>query len=323
MNRGKTERLLNLVFALMATTRPLSRDDIRRSVSGYDPEASDEAFERMFERDKDELRSMSIPVHTVTNAFDEVQGYLISQANYELIDLTVSAREMQILSVSQSVWDQAVLGPAARSAVWKIEASASSSSHNETSMNQSVTDPKAGFARVRAREAAILPLLKAAREHKVVHFSYKTLEKEVEKRVFEPWSVVCRSGRWYTVGFDVTRNEQRTFKLARIQGSVTITAKEAVHSKQTDEREGFNFSESEIKIEAIIGVAKSHGAALRKAAVRIQEGSEHDVIHINAVEQEIIEWVLTSLPEIRSIEPPSLHRSVVSVLTEMADLYHG
>ncbi len=81
-----------------------------------------ESFERMFERDKDELRSMGIPIITVSNAFDEVLGYRIPQDNYRLINLNLTARELEILSVTQEVWDQAVLGPAARSAVWKIEA---------------------------------------------------------------------------------------------------------------------------------------------------------------------------------------------------------
>jgi proteasome accessory factor B len=323
VNRGKTERLLNLVFALMSSQRPVTRDDIRRSVAGYDPEASNEAFERMFERDKDELRSMGIPVRTVTNAFDEVLGYQIIQENYRLIDLNVSAREIQILSVSQSVWDQAVLGPAARSAVWKIEGSQQIESHTDQSLSSSTSHPQVGFARVRASEAAILPLLRAAREHKVVQFTYKPLGKELEKRTFEPWSVMCRSGRWYTVGFDVTRNEKRTFKLARIQGSVTVTAKEAVQANQWDGRENFKFPESDQTIDAVITVSHSHGAALRKAAVSIEKFVDHDVIHVNATEQDLVEWILVSLPEIQKIEPRSLHDSVVSVLTGMAANYHG
>lgn len=323
MNRGKTERLLNLVFALMATARPVSREEIRRTVSGYDSEAADETFERMFERDKDELRSMGIPVHTVTNAFDEVLGYLITRENYQLIDLSVTAREIQILSVSQNVWDQAVLAPAARSAVWKMEASPHADPRATPSLTSSVSDLQVGFARVRAKEAAILPLLKAAREHKVVQFVYKPLNRDPEMRLFEPWAVMCRSGRWYSVGFDLMRDEQRTFKLARIQGAVNVTARDSSHSSQWKGLDGFTFTDSDVKIDAAIGVSQTHGAALRRAAKSIQVKTNHDLIHVNATEQELVEWILTSLPEIHSIEPPSLHENVVTVLEKMAVNYRG
>ena len=63
----RTERLLNLVIALLAAHTPVSRQVVQSSVAGYDPTATTTAFERMFERDKDELRSMGIPIETVTD----------------------------------------------------------------------------------------------------------------------------------------------------------------------------------------------------------------------------------------------------------------
>ena len=57
MAAAKTERLLNLVICLLATSRYLTKEQVRRAVPGYSE--SDEAFERMFERDK-ELRQLGI-----------------------------------------------------------------------------------------------------------------------------------------------------------------------------------------------------------------------------------------------------------------------
>ena len=74
---GRTERLLNLVICLLGAERPVSRASLRQSIPGYSDATSDEAFERMFERDKDELRHMGIPVDTVVNVQGEVEGYLI------------------------------------------------------------------------------------------------------------------------------------------------------------------------------------------------------------------------------------------------------
>ncbi len=321
MNRGKTERLLNLVFALMATARPLSREDIRQSVSGYDSQSSSESFERMFERDKDELRSMGIPIITVSNAFDEVLGYRISQDNYRLIDLHLTARELEILSVTQEVWDQAVLGPAARSAIWKIESFSVEADTPQSvgAISRSLT----GLARVRAREAAILPLLKAARERRVVQFTYKPLDKEAEKRAFEPWSIVCRGGRWYTVGFDQDRNDQRTFRLSRIQGTVVVTARNATAPPSSEIVRSIAFPHDDEIIEAVIDVAKTHGATLRRNAQSVENLADHDTLRISAAQSDLVEWILTSLPEVLSIQPAALRHSVTSTLINMEGGYGG
>lgn len=321
MNRGKTERLLNLVFALMATVRPLTRDDIRESVAGYDSDVSSESFERMFERDKDELRSMGVPVLTVMNAFDEVLGYRISQDSYRLIDLNLTARELEILSVTQDVWDQTVLGPAARSAVWKVGALGMEVKNSESL--PPLADSLMGLARIRAREAAILPLLKAARERRIVEFGYKPLGKEVEKRIFEPWSVVCRSGRWYTVGFDVVRSAQRTFKLSRIQGSVVVTARKATGVVDKVSLSSLDFPKEDDQIEATIVIAQSHGAALRKNASSIKHEEFFDTVSITASQSDLVEWILRSLPEIQRIDPLALRESVMSTLVTMESRFSG
>jgi proteasome accessory factor B len=56
----KIERLINLTIALLATKRFLTKSEIFRTVEGY--EGSPETKERMFERDKDDLRSLGISI---------------------------------------------------------------------------------------------------------------------------------------------------------------------------------------------------------------------------------------------------------------------
>ena len=79
---AKTERLLNLVICLLYTRRPLSKAKIRDAVPQYGLTASTEAFDRMFERDKDELRDLGIPLVTepVDAYFDDEPGYRIDGA---------------------------------------------------------------------------------------------------------------------------------------------------------------------------------------------------------------------------------------------------
>ena len=94
MSRRKTERLLSLVVCLLATQRYLTASQIRHSVPGY-PDA-DEPFKRMFERDKDELRELGIPLETGTVA-DE-PGYRIRQQAYELPEVQLEPDEAAVLA---------------------------------------------------------------------------------------------------------------------------------------------------------------------------------------------------------------------------------
>ncbi len=109
----RTERLLNLVIALMASESAVSRADIHRQIPGYAQAASPAAFERMFERDKDELRSMGIPVETVLDVNGEVRGYRIPQDRYALAELDLTVAERAAVAVAAQVWGQASVGPVA------------------------------------------------------------------------------------------------------------------------------------------------------------------------------------------------------------------
>src|ERR1700754_4532998 len=85
----RAERLVNLVICLLSTRQFLTAERIRDAVPGYEAsdgsKATDEAFKRMFERDKAELRDVGIPLETGRNShFDTEDGYRIMQREYEL-----------------------------------------------------------------------------------------------------------------------------------------------------------------------------------------------------------------------------------------------
>lgn len=214
---SRTERLLNLVIALLSTRSPLSRAVIQASVAGYDTDASVAAFERMFERDKEELRSMGIPITTVTDVHGEVQGYVIDAEEYSLAGVDFTADELAVLNLAAQVWDDAVLESAAVTAVRKLE----------SSVEDSAAPIPQTFGVLTAKDAALLPLLRAVREHKVVKFSYlKPGEDHAEKRTVQPWALRSLEGHWYLSGRDVDKGEQRVFRISRIDGSVQVTAQE-------------------------------------------------------------------------------------------------
>jgi proteasome accessory factor B len=214
MSRRKTERLLSLVVCLLSARRYLTAAQIREAVPGY-PE-SFEAFKRMFERDKDELRELGIPLETGTNsASDEEAGYRISRQAYELPEIRLEPDEAAVLGLAARVWRRAELAGAAEGALLKLRAAGIDAEE----MTQPGIEP-----RVHTGEAAFGPLWEAVRDRRPVSFRYRAAGRSTaQPRRLEPWGVVNRRGRWYVVGFDTDRREQRVFRLSRVDGAVSLT----------------------------------------------------------------------------------------------------
>lgn len=206
----RTERLLNLVIALMAAHQPLPRSIIRERIPGYD--GNDVAFERKFERDKDELRSMGIPVETVLDAGGEVQGYRIVRSEYALAELNLTVAERTAVGLAAQAWRDAVAGSVAGRAAIKLDGL--------------VTDDRLQSplpVQLTAQEAALLPLMTALRTDRDVRFPYQRPEaEETSSRSLSPWGLRAAMGAWYVVGLDHDRQELRTFRLSRIRGPVEI-----------------------------------------------------------------------------------------------------
>jgi proteasome accessory factor B len=215
MSRRKTERLLSLVVCLLSARRYLTATQIRAAVPGY-PESFD-AFKRMFERDKEELRELGIPLETGTNAVgDEELGYRISRQAYELPDITLERDEAAMLGLAARVWRQAELAGAADGALLKLRAAGADV---QDDLSQPRIEP-----RVQTAGPAFGPLWQAVRDRRPVTFGYRAPGRDTAlRRNLEPWGVTYRWGHWYVVGFDTDREAERVFRLSRIEGTVTFT----------------------------------------------------------------------------------------------------
>src|SRR5699024_11833927 len=113
---AKAERLLDLVIALLNSRYYRSAGWIRQRVAGYDDAPSDEAFSRMFERDKQELRDMGIPIQTQGSG----DGYRIQPGEFALPEMSFSAAESAALAVASRLWETTVLGEAGSAAIRKL-----------------------------------------------------------------------------------------------------------------------------------------------------------------------------------------------------------
>jgi len=206
----KTERLLNLVICLLATRRFLGVHEIRAAVPGY--EGTDEAFRRMFERDKEELRELGIPLETGTNSavHDDELGYRIARRDYELPDIALEPDEAAALGLAARLWQSAPLAAATGSALRKLRAAGI----------EAPTAPAALEPRVAASEPAFESAFAAVRDGRAVRFGYRTGTAAPQQRSVEPWGVVSWHGRWYLVGHDTERAAPRVFRLSRVVGQV-------------------------------------------------------------------------------------------------------
>lgn len=108
MNDSKLERQLNLFFLLLNSNKPIQRGEIKEKISDYKKNDSDQAFERMFERDKDDLRKNGIKISTVqTNPlFEDEIGYLLDKETFIEKDLVLNDEEKLVLSYSLNLLDQ-------------------------------------------------------------------------------------------------------------------------------------------------------------------------------------------------------------------------
>lgn len=316
--RAKTERLLNLLLALLATRRPLTKQELRRLVPGY-PE-SDDAFDRAFERDKDELRELGVPIETASVSgrdwfVDEV-GYRVRREAYALPDIAFTREELTVLALAARAWQSAALsGPASR-ALLKLQAS-----------GVGVDDTAvAGIEpRVSASEPAFLPLVTAVREGRAVHFEYRTsgAAGTPARRTVEPWGVVSRAGHWYVVGHDRDRGGPRVFRLSRITSRVTPFGPAGAVKAPED-----------ADLRAMVNAATPHTQA-GIARVRLRAGSggwlrrngrvvadDKDVVEVGYADPGLLADELAALGAAASVlEPDEVRAAVVARLQAVLDAH--
>jgi proteasome accessory factor B len=217
MSSRRAERLVNLVICLLSTRQFLPASRIRQAVPGYEPDIgeakADEAFKRMFERDKAELRDLGVPLETGRNSvFDTEDGYRIARRDYELPEISLLPDEAAAVGLAARLWHSARFAEASHGALLKLRAAGIEVDHTAT----------AGIEpRVEAAEPAFQPLLDAVTDRQAVTFAYrKSTDTGPERRELEPWGVVSWRGRWYVVGHDRRRGATRCFRLSRITGPV-------------------------------------------------------------------------------------------------------
>ena len=223
---------MNLVIALLSTRGYLTAERIRETVSGYADSPSDEAFSRMFERDKNELRDLGIPLETgKASSFDTTEGYRINREAYALPPVELTAEEAAAVAVATQLWESPEMVTAAQSALLKLRAAGVDVDAPESG----VTISTATLPGLRGSEEVLGVVLAAIDAGQAVTFPHRPSRSEpYTNRTVEPWGVVTYRGRWYLVGHDRLRDATRTFRLSRIGADVKAVGPRGAVSRPAD-----------------------------------------------------------------------------------------
>ena len=211
---------MNLVIALLSTRTFITAERIRETVYGYADSASDEAFSRMFERDKNELRDLGIPLETGrVSQFDPTEGYRINRDAYALPAVELTADEAAAVAVATQLWESPELITATQGALLKLRAAGVDVDAADSGIAITST---AALPGLRGSEDVLGILLSAIDSGQAVRFPHRPSRSDpYTTRTVEPWGVVTDRGRWYLVGHDRDRDATRTFRLSRIGADVT------------------------------------------------------------------------------------------------------
>lgn len=203
----KLERLMNLTAALLATSRPLTIHQIHERVEGYP--AAYESFRRAFERDKDDLREMGVPVAVadVPGTDPVAVGYRIPPEEYYLTDPGLEPDELAALRLASRV--VRLEGFGADQALWKLGGVGTA----VTVGGDEAAEPLAALP----ADPNLPRLFSAIASRSPVRFAYRG-----ETRTVEPVRIDFRRGRWYVGAHDRDRDDARSFRFDRIDGDVEI-----------------------------------------------------------------------------------------------------
>ena len=318
---------MNLVIALLSTRGYITAEKIRSSVAGYGDSPSDEAFSRMFERDKNELRDLGIPLETgKVSSFDPVEGYRINRDAYALPEVELTQEEAAAVAVATQLWESPELITAAQGAVLKLRAAGIDV---DPDAPVTIASP-AGAAGLRGSEERLGPLLAAGDAGQAVQFPHRPSRMEAYTvRTVEPWGVVTEKGRWYLVGHDRDRDATRVFRLSRIGDSITpIGAVGAVTRPDGVDLRAIvaeAVTDAPTGVRAQVWVADERGTALRRAGKslgpRQLAGGDGEVIELDIGSTDRLTQVISGYgADAVALEPESLRKDVLARLRAQADI---
>ena len=318
MSAKRTERLLNLVIALLSTRRGFTKHELFEEIELYGEASTPEAREKLFDRDKAFLREQGIPVESYSDEplFEgtATQRYRIRQDAYRLPGVQFTSEESAVLALAARMWDQASLGSAAARALRKLQA-------------RGVLPEDAGTIplqpSIRTNDPHFDEIWRAATTRVPVTFGYRAAGSAASAtRRVQPWGMGSRFGHWYLVGYDLDRGAERIFRLSRMEGPVRL------RSGSYAVPDDFDIDASLASLDdvftprpATVELRPGAGTGLRLQARSVTAGSEGwDRLHLEVRDLDSLAGDTAALGAAAvAVDPPELVSAVRTALATALD----
>lgn len=296
------QRLTNLAFALLGAGQVRTPDWIRRHVDGYPAGQSTEAFRRMLGRDIQTLRRAGVPVV-------QTDGYGIVQDDYELPEVTFTPEEATVLGLAGEMGQAGELGLFGRSGWTKIAAAGADRDLSEAPVYAADTDLN------RIPAASLTAVLTCVRAKKRMRFDYQAAPTTAPvRRTMDPWGVVVLNSRVYVVGWDVDRQNPRSFRMLRIS-DVKASHDRPTHTQATAPLQDIvtaGLKQGREYVDAVVRVP--HGMAKELVDAGERDG---DLVRLTEVDQDwLVRTAAGYAPDVEVIEPADVRALIVALLKE-------
>jgi proteasome accessory factor B len=317
------DRLFHLILALMATRQGLTKDQILTTVRGYredtDAGMTRESIERRFERDKDSLRELGIPLEAIIPPEDDGNNkntlYRIPKGDYELpADVVFSTVDITLLNIAAAVWREGSLSQDAHNAQIKL-----------ASLGAVVDEPLIGFAPiVSTREPAVSIITEAIDKSRQVSFDYlKPGDQKATPRQISPWALVNHEGRWHVIGEDSATGNERTFLVRRIVSTARIVSGSPASPGPEDIATRALAELAELYAANTAAIEVAHGTDAY-SALRSRSGTTGEsTLEVHYTDVDIFAEELTAYGcDVTVLSPTELRDKVVANLRTLA-AHHG
>src|SRR5438034_2145861 len=221
----KLIRQLSLVAFLMAERRPITARDVKSNVEGYS-EMSDEAFARRFYSDRAELLALGVPLRSQRDEFTGEELYILRSEQYFLPKLELENEELAALQTALYLLEgKFAYAEPLRLALQNLALGRPGFAEppSDTALRVEVLDPDYSPE----MPGRLAKLEGAISKQRTVKFEYWSISRdEVAERTLNPYALLPDNGLWYVVGYDLDREDIRTFRVSRIRGEIKFARSE-------------------------------------------------------------------------------------------------
>lgn len=354
----KLQRWVDLLAVLLTHRYGVPFEHIQDLVPAYaaaGSKSNESSLMRMFERDKDELRALGVPIEMRRNSEGEDLGYVVdprelylpfialagsstvrarpARSGYRSIPtLTFEPNELEhvlrALDLARQLGDPELAGTC-DSARRKLLLDLPNVANGESSLGEGALPIQAEGSGASLRE-----LGSALLRRKRVTFRYHAFgSDETTLRTVEPFGLFLQSGHWYLVARDVEKDAVRNFRVRRIsdvkanqkapQSTDFEVPKRFRLSAYAMSRKAWELGEGE-SIEAVVEFLGRTGAARAAASLgsAIRGASRHRRFDVRRIDV-FARWLLSFGGEARPLSPPALVGAFRSIVMQTLALYDG